>query len=319
MASGYGMRGHIGLAKQTTWGTAVAATDYVEAFSESLSLSLDRFDVKNIYGGMYEPDDMSGVQRIAGDIVIPGFPESIPWILYGATGIQSNTLTVSAQQNTHEFTMATTDASSRNPLPLMTFEIFRDVTTAQQYSDAQISGFQVSVAPNQDARFTASVMAATVTNIAATTPSFPGSPVNPFAFDTASIQIGGAATAAIEALTISVDNQLEGIPTLENHTKVGKFRRTGPQLIRASGQIAFENITDSERFANQTEFAMVAHLTRANSFSMLIELPRCIYLEHPLSMSDRGRQVVSFTAKAEYHTGSASSARFSVTNTRSGY
>ena len=36
MPSGYGFGGHIGFAKETTWGTGVAATDYVEALNESL-------------------------------------------------------------------------------------------------------------------------------------------------------------------------------------------------------------------------------------------------------------------------------------------
>ena len=31
MSTGYGLLGHIGIAKETTWGAAIAATDYFEA------------------------------------------------------------------------------------------------------------------------------------------------------------------------------------------------------------------------------------------------------------------------------------------------
>jgi len=38
-----GHLGFFGMAKETNWGTAVAATDYVELLSEGLSTGIDRF------------------------------------------------------------------------------------------------------------------------------------------------------------------------------------------------------------------------------------------------------------------------------------
>ena len=52
-----GHLGFLGLAKESSWGTAVAATYYVELLSENISTGIDRFPTRNIFGGFYDPDD----------------------------------------------------------------------------------------------------------------------------------------------------------------------------------------------------------------------------------------------------------------------
>ncbi len=319
MPSGYGQLGHIGFAKETTWGTPVPATDYVKAMSESVAVSFDRFEQYQIVSGLHEPDDVQGVKRIAGDISFAAHPTAImPW-LHAATGIQSNAEVLSGFLHTHDLTMATAENGTNNPMPPLTLEIFRDVTSAQQYDGVQVSALTLAMAPNQDLRVTASILAEDERNIAATSPSFPGSPVNTFAFDTCSLQLGGAAVSIVEAFNLSIDNQLEGIPSLNAASTIAKVRRTGSQTIRFSGSAAFEDITDYERFKAETEIAVLANFTLANSFSMLIDLPRLIYSAWSTGMGDRGRQVVSFEGMARYHVGSASALRMQVTNVNSGF
>lgn len=315
----YGFAGHIGVARETAWGTAVAATDYFEAMSESLSESVDRFPISNIVGRFSEPDDMAGISRFAGDIVWSANPQALGLILASTFGVQSNSEVVSGFLHQHRFTLQNSDNAANNPLPPLTFEVFRDVTSSQQYRGCQISRLQFSAAPNQDLRVTASVLARNFNHIVKTTPTFPGSPVTPFAFDTCSLSLGGAGTALVEAFTLSIDNQLEGIPTLDSSSVIAKIRRTGPQIVRLTGSLAFENITDYLRFRNQTEVVFQAHFLRANSFSLFFDVPRFVYTTFPLGMGDRGRQVVGFDGIARYHTGSLNAIRIQLTNTTSGF
>ena len=300
-------------------GTAVAAARYLEALSESLTLSIDRFDVRNIVARYAEPDDMAGMQRISGDLVFPGHPESIAHMLLAGMGVQSNTSVLSGFLYTHRFLMATTENAGNNPLPPYTLEIFRDVTSSQQYRGVQVSQFALALGPNSPLRMTAGLLARSTVNLTATTASFPGSPTDPFAFDTCSITLGGAATALVENFNLSVNNQLEGVPTLDSSTIIAKIRRTGPALVRLSGSLAFENITDYQRFVGQTEIAIQADLFRANSFSMAIDIPRFVYNAFPLGIGDRGRKVVGFEGICRYHTGSAQALEIRVTNTSSGF
>jgi hypothetical protein len=317
----YGLAGHIGLGRETTWGTPVAVTDYVEALSETLALSIDRFDTKNITGRFAEPDDQAGVKRIEGDLVIPGHPVSIGHFLNGVFGQGSRTGTVvlSGFLWTTEWWPGPTDTSSNNPLPAYTVEIFRDVTSAHRYAGVQVSKLTMQVQPNQELRVTAGLLAKTTSVVAKTTPSFPSSPAAPFTFDTASVQVGGAAVDLVESLTLDLDNQLEGIPTLNVSDEIARVRRSGPQLVRATGTIAFENLTDYNRFVNQTEIGLVLTLTKANSFALLLELPRMVYTAFPVGMAGRERNMVEFEARGRYDTGSGHALRARLTTVKSNW
>lgn len=319
MPAGYGFAGHVGFAKESSGGTAVAATNYVEALSESLAANIDRFDTVNITGRFAEPDDSAGIVRVSGDIVAPFHPEEMGFFLLGVTGVQSNTVVLSGGLHTHNFTMATADWDTSYPQIPLTFEIFRDVTSSQQYNGCNVSAVQLALAPNQDLRMTASIIGTGHAELAKTTPTFTNSPAEGFTFDTASISIGGAASAIVEAMTINIDNQLEGVPVLNNSTSIAKIRRSGPQMVRLSGSLSFEDITEYENFRNQTEQAFLLNVTKANSFSMLIDMPRVVYTAFPLGMSGRERQVIGFEGIARYHTGSLSAIEFDLTNTTSGY
>ena len=316
---GYGMNGHCGFAFESSGGTPVAAADYIEALSESLTLNKDRFEVKNIVNRFSEADDMAGLDRVGGDIVFAGIPGPLGAMLAGVTGIQSNTEVLSGFLHTHTFTMANADWDTVFAQRPMTFEIFRDVTSSQQYAGCNIAGLSMNVAPNQALQVTASIVGKSMLQLQKTTASFPGSPANPLAFDTCSIEVGGAATALIEGITSNIDNQLEGVPSLNNSTTIRAIRRTGPQMFRLSGNIAFEDITEMENFRNQTEQQFIISMTRANSFQFIQDFPRVVYNTFAPVMAGRDRIIVGFEGIARYHSGSANAGTFKVTNNTSGY
>jgi hypothetical protein len=215
--------------------------------------------------------------------------------------------------------MANADWDSVYSQRPITFEIFRDVTSSQQYAGCNISALSMNVAPNQALQVTANIVGKSMLELAKTTPTFPGSPVNPLAFDTCSIEVGGNATALIEGITTNIDNQLEGVPSLNNSTVIRAIRRTGPQMFRLSGNIAFEDITEMEEFRNQTERQFIISQTRANSFQFIQDFPRVVYNTFAPVMAGRDRIVVGFEGIARYHSGSANAGKFTVTNNTSGY
>jgi len=316
---GMGNIGHIGLAKETTWGTPVAITDYVEAMSESMALTIERFDIKQIAALYTEADDMSGIRRIEGDVSFPVFPDIINPFLRGVFGEPTVTVTLSGYLYQNQFVTPSADFASGVPAAPYTFEIFRDVTSSFRYSGTVINGLSFQVQPNQELRATASLISKTSSVVAKTSPSFVSSPVEPFAFDTCSLSIGGAGTVVIESLTINVQQQLEGIAALNATTDIAKIRRSGPQMVEISGTADFDNLTEYNKFINQTEQALSAHFFRASSFGMTITVPRMIYTAYPVSMGGRDRLTVDFSGKGRYHTGSATAIDFTVYNASSGY
>lgn len=315
----YGFASHLGIGAESVWGTAVAADDYFEAFSETLALNIERFETRNIVGRFSEPDDSAGIQRSQGEIVLHGHPVSMGYFLKGAFG-QSTVTSLNANLQQSEFTPRQSDVSSLNPLPPWSLEIFRAgtlVDSAFQYAGVQFGSIQMAIAPNQDLRVTAGVIAKQVNDIAKTTPSFPGSPAEAFTFDTASVSLAGAGRVDFEALTISLDNQLEGIPALNQSANISKMRRTGPPLVAITGTTDFTDRNDYDRFVAQSEFALAVNFTKSSSFSLLIEIPRMVYTAYPIQIPGRDRLTVEFEGKGRFHVGSDTAIKATLTSIQS--
>lgn len=312
-----GMIGHIGIGKETTWGIAVAATDYIEALNESIVGTIDRFETRNIIGGLHEPDDSAGVQHYEGAVVFPAHPENVGHALNGVLGVNSITQVLSGFLHTNDFTFKKTLGNSLHPLDPYTIEVYRpgatDISSAFQYAGVQFTSVELNLAPNQDLRVTANVIAKDQVPIVKTSPSFPSSPVAMLDFTTASLQLGAAAVARIEALTVTLDNQLEAIPTLNNSTVIARIRRSGAQMVRISGTVEFEDFTDYDAFKAQTEQRLVASVTRADSFALVVDVPRAVFSEYPVQIPGRERLTVDFAMIGRFHTGSANAVKVSLT------
>ncbi|MBI4185295.1 MAG: hypothetical protein HY521_14985 [Proteobacteria bacterium] len=316
---GYGFNGHIGLRKEAAWGTPLAADSYLEALSETLAASIDRFETKNIVGGTFEPDDQPGVVRIEGDIVAPAHPVSVGHFLKAALGVSSPATVAAGTLFATSFVPQQADTFSNAPLPSYTLEVFRDVTSAQRYAGACVSRLELAFRPNQDLWVRARLVARSTADIAAGTPTFPASPAAPFAFDTASVSLAGAATDLVEALTLTVDNRLEGVPALNAAREIARVRRTGPVAITLAGTLAFPDIAQYRNFLDQAEQRLTVHVTRANSFALTLDLPRVVFTAFPLATLGRDRHVVEFEARARYHPGSATALKVTLTTTKSDY
>lgn len=314
----YGFASFIGIGRETTWGTGVAATAYLEAMSEGLQTQIERFEYRNMVGRFTEADDAAGVVRHQGDIVVAAHAGNMGHLLMGYFGLNSVTVGVSGSFFTNIFTPIQSDVSSLNPLPPYTFEVYRAgtlVNSSFRYSGVQVNQLQFNIQPNQDLRITANVIAKDQTFIAKSTPTFPGSPVEAFFFDTCSISFGGAASARFENVTITLNNNLIGIPTLNASNQIAKVRRDGPPMVGFTATVDFTDLDEFLRFKTQTEMAFSAYFTKASSFSLFIEIPRLVLTDVPVRVPGKNRLTLDMTGKGRYHTGSGCAVKFSLTAT----
>ena len=315
----YGMNGFAALGKETTWGTAVAVTDYMQVMNESLQSQYDRFDTRNAINAMYEPDRSRGLLRVSGGVSMAAFPNALAHLAKAAMTVNSGTVVLSGYLYTNRFVTPQADFAADAALTPYTLEVFRDVTSSQRYIGMMLNRLQLSVAPNQPLMMTSDWLGKSQTQLQKTAASFPGSPVNPFMFDSASISLGGSATSRIEALTISIDNQLEGIPALNNSNEIARIRRRGPQIIRVQGTLDFQDITEFLDFTNETERALKIAFFSTQSFNAEIHVPRMVYTAFPPNIRGRDRLTVPFQGEAKYLTTSATALGIYVTNTKSDY
>lgn len=303
---GYGFAGYFGLNRESTWGSGAAATDFIEILNENISLSKDRFDYKNVINTMAEPDDVAGMNRISGDVAFAANPRNLGYMLMSLFN-QSTVTSLNTSFWKHIYTQPTDSGSAFSttaPSVPYTLEIFRDVGTATQYTGGLVTGLSFNFAQNQDVRCTASFLCRGSSEVAKQTATFPNSPTKPFKFDQVSLQLGGAANTDIETLTVKIDNQYEGIGSLNLSEDIAKVRRTGFQTITIDGTVDFSDVVEYKNFIDQTEQQMIVSALIPSSFQLILNVPKMVYTAYPVGISGRGRNLVSFTAKGFYHAGS---------------
>lgn len=319
----HGFNGFIGMARQadlTSVGPAVGnAFRYQKAMSEGFTLSYDRFEIINIHNAHYEPDDEPGIGRVAGQIVANGHPDTLAAWLKAALTTASQTNVVSGYLHLMTYSTPTSNVATDAAVHPYTVYVGRDITSMWRYIGACMQNMSISYAPNQDVRLTSQWIGRSASVITGVTPTFPGSPATGFNFSTASISVGGSASAAIEALTVTIDNQLDGVGALNNSTSITRVVRRGPQTIRLSGTMHFEDITEYMNFVNQSEQRFLISCTKASSFIFSLDLPRVVYTSYPVTIAGRDRLLVNFEGKARYHTGSGTAIDARVSTTQSGW
>lgn len=317
---GYGFSGHIGYAKETGWGsgTVVASGDYIEALSEDVQLSIERFGYKAIIGSLAEPDDATGIFRVQGGIRFAANPVwMLPFLKSCLHSVVTTSTTGPLYAHAFQTTSGGADFSTEVPNQPYSFEVFRDVGTSMRYTGCLVNALSFEYSPNGPVMCEAQLIGKDAEAIAKTTPTFITSPAKPFNFDTVSLSLGGAGTALIEALTVSINNNLEGIAALNLSNRIAKIRRNNHQMVEISGTLDFINNTEYEKFVQQTEQRMVVHVTRASSFALTLDMPRVVYTAFPVGIPGRERITVDFAGKAFVHQGSGLALKATLTSVQS--
>jgi hypothetical protein len=233
-------------------------------------------------------------------------------------GCKSGAVVLSGFLHTMRFVSNQADFADGVPSQPFTLEVFRDVTSSHRYSGCVVNRLQLSLSPNQPLMVAAEFIGQNMTFLQKSSFAAPtSSPAYPFAFDTASIQIGGSANARLEALTISIDNQLQGIPRLNNSAQIAAIRRGGPQMIRVQGTLDFIDVTEHLDFINQTERAMKVALFKTDSFHFVIDMPRMVYSAFDANIGGRDRNTARFEGEARFVTTSNTALGLALTTVKS--
>lgn len=300
MPGGLGVLGYIGVAPESSGGVAVNPSFYLQALQEGISGEFDRYTLFNIAGQLAPVDDRAGLQRVEGDVTLPLHPllgGHLFKSMFGSGAV--STTGVSGGLFRHRWLTPTQSQwDNRFALPPYTFEIFRDVGSAQQYAGVQTNELELTISPNAVLVARLGLIATTWQNKAASTASF-RSDISPFDFTTASFSIDGAANPNVEAFSVQFGNQLEGIGTLALRDTVYKIRRSAPPVVTFKMTMGFEDIVELSKFRSQSETVIGVNLT-SNSFQFNLNLPRCIYTSVPTGMGGGGRQMLEISGMARY-------------------
>lgn len=319
--TGYGMQGHLGMALQESFGTAITASfHYFPIISESLNEVIEPLTKEQLKGRFEDGGVVEGMHTIEGEIVHEAHPILIGKIFHAWCGQSSPTLSTS--HYTHVFKPRDQDYQADCAVPPHTFEVYRDAGSAHQYYDCCVDGFSVEIANGALVRSTMTVVGGQFTKVAKTSPSYlTGSE---YTWDQTSISIGGTAVDNLSELTITGANALSARHYLDGGKVPGKIKRDGFRMIEVAGTMVFENDTDFDRFRNQTEARLVVTLTgqECNSgvnCSVEFDIPSFRYNTFPVNIGGPGMIEVGFDGRAIYNEGSGTMIEITVVNTLAQY
>jgi len=319
-----GRLAHIGIGKETAWGTPVAAEDYVRFVSESLVEETEEVTQEVIRATRDHPDSKLGLISVAGNIELEVYPSTIGYFLRSIFGDPTSQLVGTSSAYQHEFVPSDTPFSDDCAGWPYTLEIYRDLDQADQYAGCVVNTLSFSFGVGQKIlRATAGIIGKERTSISKTSPSFADEDV--FTWDQATIQIGVDQNNNLESLEFSFEAGLEAIPLINGTKRVGKIVpfdfRTG------SGTLTFgvvDDHTEYDKYIGWTTQAMQikfegAVIEDTYKYTLQFDFPKVLYRSYPINVSGSGRLTVAADVKFESDMTSGYMVKVTLINTKTSY
>ncbi len=321
----YGMKGQLAVSAQQSFGTATSSFEFIPIVSEGVTTEVVQIMEEGMRQRFAEGPIREGLETTAGDVILDGHPVLIGHFLKGALGTATTTTTgaESGDYYEHEFLPATTDFDGGfTALPPYTMEIYRDAGSAWQFTDTIFNALTVDITAGEIGRVTAGTMSRTTSLKNKTSASFLAtSGMEPFTWNTASISVGSAAASGSiwESISISIDNQVTGIPFLDSTKRIGRFKRDTWRQVRVSGTVSFEDTVEWLKFKNSNQQRLLVTLddTTVTSLNILtIDIPQFRYETQVINMGGPGRITADVTGRAVFDSASSYEIRVTLINSR---
>lgn len=316
----YGMKGHLGISFQQSFGTAYTNSfHWIPILNESLKENIPLLISEGIRGRFEDGPSHEGPHDISGDITVEAHPILTGKLLTAWMGQSSGTLVESVY--THEFQPKTTDFDDMAAVPPMTIEVYRDAGSAHQYYDCLCNQLTVEIAHGAIVKNTLSIIGGKFSKVAKSTPSYLAG--SEFTWDQTSISFQGSADGAIDevpSITLTLNNALEAKGTLDGTKTPNRIKRSGFRTATIAGTVIFINDNEFDHWRNNAEQRVVVTVTGQDVSSgysgyIEIDIPQMKYNDVPVNIGGPGMIEASFDGKCEYSSDSNTMIEITMQNT----
>ena len=308
-----GAKGFIGFGPETTWGTAVTPTRYIEFLSEGLK----RNQSGVVSNGIQPSRGATAYKRTTiapgGDISFEMSPEDVPTLIYHALGGAATSSVTGGYSHVLKPAIS---------LPTgLTFEIDRDVAYFI-YEGCKINSLNMSFAPNEIITGSVGVLAENETGtMGASGNTATYSSAEPFTGVQASVLVDGAAQGVMAA-DFTVSNDIyEGKYELGGNQRAALIEQK--RSVTGKLNIEFDDLTLYDLFVAGTASTLSITLTSdqlitgSTYYSMTISFPKIVYTGETPTMGGPGIILVDCPFTALYTSAASPEIIITVVNSQS--
>ncbi|MDF2791309.1 MAG: hypothetical protein K0S80_4411 [Neobacillus sp.] len=317
-----GALAHVGLAKETTFGTPVAATDYIRFNSEGLSEEIEQITSEALIGVVDEAASYEGAHTVTGDVAFDVFPNSVGHFLRSALGAPVSTQIIEGVYQ-HIFTPVQSNFSNVCALPPYTLEVNRDLEQAFQYISCVVDELNLSFGTDKKTlSASASILAKKLTLIAKTVPSFDAQ--DPFMWHQATITLNNVVNKDISTVEFGVKNGLEARATLDNTKEISRILRNGSRSFSAKFTLELKDMTEYNLFKAQNEVPLKIEfvgpvISGANNYKLTVDIPKFRFGAFPINVDGAGALTAQVDGVPKYDNASLSAMKVTLVNSKASY
>ena len=307
----YGAQVKFGIAHQTATGSGQAATaagsfHHIPLISEDVGLEKDEVISGNLTGRFEQGAVYDGVNKINGTIEFEPTPKMMGLVLTSMFG--AATSVTSGSMRALSFLPRATDYSSTFiQEPVTVYKQFTDSASAEQYFDCQVGQLEVTFAQGQllKAKATISGGSRVATGIGSLALPLDSADLSlGMLWDATSISFGGSAVQNYSELTISMNENIEPLYSLNGTLSPYKFTRTGFREVTVNGTMYFSDRSALNDFVTGTQRRLLVYSEARKTAiqsgyyaSLTIDVPQLKITQMKPGVSGPGEVSASFTGR----------------------
>lgn len=328
----YGAQIKVGIARQTATGSGQAATaagsfHHLALMSDDVGLEKEEVISGNLTGRFEQGAVYDGINKVSGTIELEVTPKSLGALLTAMCG--SPTIVTSGSLKTLSFFPNTGDYSATFiQQPFTFYKQWADSSSAECYFDCQFSQIEFSFAQGSllKTRATISGGSRILNGVGSLGITLDTQDLSlGMLWDATSITLAGAAVGQYSELTVSLNENIEPLYTLNGTMAPYKFTRTGFREVTVNGTMYFADRTALNDFVAGTQKRLIinaeARKTEVQSgykAFINIDVPQMKITQFKPGVSGPGEVSVNFTARGVLDPSSNYTVKFMMANTFTG-
>ena len=309
------MSTEIGIGQETTWGTGVASSEFFQSADVSINEDYARLRDPMQRGVRGLPTADSGRLTITGGLSnLLVRPDQAGNLLRGILGDPTD---AGSGPYTHTYVEALTKFSTEAALPPYSLTVDYDGTDIRRYNGGQMN--QLTLSHDASSRLVAAAdfIFKGVAVVSSETPSYETN--KPFKFNQLSITRAGSAFDYAESVSITINNNLLGVPLLNASNEIACVEFNDAISVQVAMTIdAKDSTTLYGDMKNNTVNEWVFTWDDGTD-SLVFTFPQLNVLVPNKPISGAGRQTFAATGTAEYNASAGHSVEAVLTNSIATY